>query len=70
MDKRGVGVEINNWWLIIAKDGSCQGYMPGETKEVACEKLGLKFEACFIKRVIWTEDGFIEPNQIVQGKLL
>lgn len=58
------------WFSIIAKDHSCQGYMPGETKEEACGRFGLKTELCFVKRVIKTDAGFVEPAQVEQGKLL
>lgn len=60
----------NNWWLIIARDNSCQGYWPGKTKEEACKGFGLEVEQCSIKRVIKTDKGFVEPNQSEQGKLL
>lgn len=70
MDKRGIGVETDNWWSIIAKDGSCRGYMPGEDKEEACRRFGLEVEQCSISKTIRTENGFIEPNQSMQGKLL
>lgn len=60
----------NIWFLIIAKDKSCQGYMCGKTKEEACKNFGLKVELCFIKRVIWNGKEFVETDKIKQGKLL
>ena len=44
--------------------------MPGETKEEACEKFGMKVKECSVKRVIRTNNGFVEPNQVEQQKLL
>lgn len=60
----------NSWFLIIAKDHSCQGYIPGETKEEACKNFGSEVEQCLIKKVIKTDKGFVEHNQSEQGKLL
>lgn len=58
------------WFLIIAKDNSCRGYIPAKGKEEACEKFGLKVEQCSIKRVIRTKEGFVEIDKVIQGKLL
>ena len=44
--------------------------MPGETKEEACKNFGLEVEQCSIKKVIKTDEGFVEPEQSEQGKLL
>lgn len=44
--------------------------MPGKDGEEACRRLGLKLEECSIKRVEWTEEGFMESSQSKQGKLL
>lgn len=43
--------------------------MPGEDKEEACEKFGLRLELCSVKRVMKTDKEFIELNQSEQGKL-
>lgn len=60
----------NKWFLIVANNNTCQGYMPGRDKKEACEKLGLNLGECSIKEVKKTEEGFIEQDQHEQGKLL
>lgn len=60
----------NNWYLIAAKDRSCQGYMPGKTKGEACEKFGLKVEQCSVERVEWSGKEFVEVDQSEQERLL
>lgn len=60
----------NNWWFIKSNDGNCQGYWPGETKEEACLRFGYAVEQCSIKKVEWTDKGFVELDQSLQGKLL
>ena len=60
----------NKWYLIVANNNSCQGYMPGETKEEACRKLRVKLEDCSVKEVEKTKNGFVEQDQYEQGKLL
>lgn len=60
----------DNWWFIVAKDNSCQGYMPGRDEVEACKRFGLRVKQCSIKRVERTEQGFIWINQAVQRKLL
>ena len=58
------------WFSIIAKDNSCRGYIPAETKEEACKKFGMRVEECSSKRVEWSGKEFVEPNQVKQEKLL
>lgn len=59
----------NSWFSIKAKNNSCQGYMPAESKKEACKKFGLKSERCFVKSVIWNGKEFVEVNQVKQGRL-
>ena len=59
-----------NWFLIVAKDNSCQGYIPVKDEEEACEKFGLKIDQCSVKRVEWSGEEFVEVDKAEQGKLL
>jgi len=60
----------DQWFLIKAKDKTCQGYMPAKNKEEACEKFPLSINQCIIKEVEWSGKEFIETDQSKQGKLL
>lgn len=54
----------------MAKDDSCMGYWPGGNEEEACKDFGLEMEQCFITKVIWTGEEFVEINQVIQPRLL
>lgn len=58
------------WFLIEAKNKSCEGYTPAKSEEEACEKLGLKLEDSFVKKVEWNGEEFVELNHLEQRKLL
>lgn len=60
----------DEWFSIVAKNHSCQGYVPAKDKEEACKRFGEKIEDCFVERVIWNGKEFVEPDQVKQGKLL
>jgi len=70
--KNRVKSQLKNeeWFSIVAKDNSCRGYIPAKAKEEACEKFGMRVEECSVKRVIKTDEGFVESDQYEQERLL
>ena len=64
--------KLNNdyWWFIVARDGSCRGYIPAETGDEACRKFGMRYGHCIVRRVIWTDEGFVVADKFIQEKLL
>lgn len=72
MRKSRVKSQVKNdeWFSIVAKDGSCRGYIPAKDKEEACEKFGLEVGECSIKKVKWSGEEFVEVDQYEQERLL